>query len=122
MNALLKIGKYLFALPLLGFVSGHFTSADAMAGMVPIPGGAIWVYLTGLAMLAFIVSVFVGKFDKLAGTLLGIMILIFALGLHLPNLMGGDQNSMGMLIKDLMIAGGAFMYAGAYARDNSVIG
>ena len=59
-----------------------------MAGMVPIPGGAIWVYLTGLAMLAFIVSVFVGKFDKLAGTLLGIMILIFALGLHLPNLMG----------------------------------
>ena len=107
MNALLKIGKYLFALPLLGFVYGHFTSADAMAGMVPIPGGAIWVYLTGLAMLAFIVSVFVGK---------------FALGLHLPNLMGGDQNSMGMLIKDLMIAGGAFMYAGAYARDNSVIG
>ena len=38
MNALLKIGKYLFALPLLGFVYGHFTSADAMAGMVPIPG------------------------------------------------------------------------------------
>ena len=57
MNALLNLGKYLFAVPFLIFGAFHFMSAEQMGGMVPIPGGAIWVYLTGIGMIAAAVSI-----------------------------------------------------------------
>ena len=51
-----------------------------MAGMVPsmFPGGVVWVYLTGIAMIAAVVSALIGKYDKLAFMLLGILCLIYA--------------------------------------------
>ena len=45
-----KIGKYLFAIPMVIFGLFHFLNASAMAGMVPIPGGEFWIYLTGLSL------------------------------------------------------------------------
>lgn len=122
MNALLGAGKYLFAIPFLIFGAFHFMNADAMAGMVPLPGGAIWVYLTGVALIAAAVSIFMGKMDKLATFLLGVMLLIFVLALHLKGAMAGDQMSTSMLLKDMAMAGGAWIYAAYAAKDNAVIG
>ncbi len=122
MNALLGAGKYLFAIPFLIFGAFHFMNADAMAGMVPLPGGAIWVYLTGVALIAAAVSIFMGKMDKLATFLLGVMLLIFVLALHLKGAMAGDQTSTSMLLKDMAMAGGAWIYAAYAAKDNAVIG
>ena len=79
-----------------------------MAGMVPIPGGVIWVYLTGLALVLAAVSMIIKKKMALATMLLGIMLVIFALSIHLP----GGQDSMPMLLKDLGLAGGAFFISG----------
>ena len=115
MNGILKLGKWLFAIPMLIFGAMHLMNANAMAGMVPLPGGAIWIYITGLGLIAAAIAIFIGKMDKLAATLLGVMLLIFALSIHLPGVMSGDEArmmaSMPNMLKDLALAGGAFMYA-----------
>lgn len=122
MKALLGAGKYLFAIPFLIFGAFHFMNAEGMAGMVPIPGGVIWVYLTGLGLIAAAVSMFIGKMDKLATFLLGVMLLIFVLALHLKGAMSGDQMSTTMLLKDVSMAGASWLYASYVAKDNAVIG
>lgn len=122
MNALLSAGKYLFALPFLVFGAFHFMNADAMAGMVPLPGGAIWVYLTGLGLIAAAISIFIGKMDKLATFLLGAMLLIFVLAVHLKGAMAGDQGATSGFLKDLALAGASWLYAAHIAKDNAVIG
>ena len=123
MKAIINLGKYLFAIPMLVFGVMHFMNADAMAGMAPF-GGAIMVYVVGLALIASAVSIFIGKYDKLATVLLALMLILFILLLHVQGL--GDeatmQNSMGALLKDLGLAGGALMYAGNLAKDDSIIG
>lgn len=124
MNAITNLGKYIYAIPFAIFGIMHLMNADAMAGMAPF-GGAIMVYITGVALLAAAVSIVIGKLDKLAALLLGLMLLIFALSIHLPGVTSGDEakmmSSMPSLLKDLALAGAAWMYAGM-AKDNAVVG
>lgn len=108
-----QVGKYLFLIPFIIFGIFHFISGQQMAALVPsfIPGGVIWVYLTGVALIAAPVGVFIGKYAKLAMFLLGVMLLIFVLTIHLPGVAGGNEQSMPSLLKDLALAGAAWMYA-----------
>ncbi len=122
MNTLLGLGKYLFAIPFAIFGLFHFMGADAMAGMVPLPGGVIWVYLTGVALIAAAVSIIIGKMDKLATFLLGVMLLSFVFLVHMKGAMAGDQMAMPGLLKDLALAGASWLYAGHLAKDKAVIG
>ena len=125
MKSLTGLGKYIFAIPFLLFGFGHMTNAGGMAGMVPsyIPGGSFWIYLTGLGMLGFAISVFIGKFDKLAALLCALMILVFILTIHI-SMVQSDKSGMAFvgLMKDIALIGGALMYADRFARDNSVVG
>ena len=59
-----KIGKYLYAIPMVIFGLFHFLNASAMAGMVPIPGGVFWIYLTGLSLIWAGVSIIIQKLDE----------------------------------------------------------
>lgn len=127
MNALMGLGKYMYAAVLIVFGLGHFTNADAMAGMVPIPGGAIWVYVAGAGLIAGALAIILGKMDKLAALLLALMLLIFALSIWLPGMMNaGDamakQGAMSNLLKDIAMSGAALMYAKGLAKDNAVVG
>ncbi len=126
MNTVLNLGKYLFAIPMLMFGVGHLTNANAMAGMVPIPGGVFWIYLTGAALIAAAVSIAIGKMDKLATALLGLMLIIFALSIHLPGMMGSEgmeqQAFMASMMKDLALGGAAWFYATNAAKDNAFLG
>jgi putative oxidoreductase len=115
LSPLSKISKYLIAIPAALFGVFHFMGAENMAAMVPIPGGIIWVYLTGVALIAAAVGILIGKKARMAATLLGLMILLFALIIHLPAAMsGGDggMEAMPQLLKDLMISGGIITLAG----------
>ena len=113
-----SIGKYLYALPFGVFGLFHFMRAGQMAGMVPIPGGQFWVYLTGLAMLAACVSIIIEKKARLACILLGVLLLIYVLSIHLPAIIGGEmQPSMTNLLKDLALAGGAWFLAGSFEEE-----
>lgn len=115
-----KGGRYLFALPFAIFGLFHFMSAGDMAGMVPLPGAVFWVYLTGVALLAAALSLIIEKKVRLAGLLLGIMLLIFVLSIHLPAVMGeaGDA-AMPNLLKDLSLAGAAWFIASTYDDDST---
>jgi len=121
MNSVIGIGKYIFAIPFLVFGILHFAGAEDMAAMAP--GGKIMVYLTGLALIAAAISIFIGKLDKLACVLLAVMLVLIIVLVHAPGL--GDeatmQMSMSNTLKDLGLAGGALLCAGG-AKDDSVIG
>lgn len=109
-----KISRYLFSVPFIIFGFFHLMGGSNMAGMVPIPGGVFWVYLTGVAMMAAGVSFLIGKMDYWAGVGLGTLLLIYVLSIHLPGVInaadeGAMQTSMGSMLKDLALAGGAFM-------------
>ncbi len=125
MNAILGLGRYFYALPMALFGLFHFMNARDMAEMVPLPGGIFWIYLTGAGLLAAAIAILIGKLDKLATVLLGLMLLIFALSIHLPGVVdSGGENAaaMGHFLKDVALAGAAWMYAGNMARDRGVIG
>ena len=126
MDKVLNLGKYIFAVPFAIFGVMHLMNADAMAGMAPF-GGAIIVYITGIALLAAAISIIIGKMDKLAATLLGVMLLLFVFLIHVPGVSNAAddmaaQTSMLNLLKDLSLAGAAWMYAALGAKDNAVIG
>lgn len=120
MNAITNLGKYLFSLPLLVFGAFHFMGLDAMASWAP--GGKIGVIISGLGLIAASVSMLIGKYDKLAAMLLALMLILFVVLIHSKGAMAGDQMATSGLLKDVMLAGAALMYAKTMARDNSVVG
>ena len=126
LNSTLNLGKWVFILPFAVFGFLHLRNADEMAGMVPtfLSGGSFWVYLTGIAQVAFALSVVIGKYDKLAAILCAVMLLIFVLTLHFPGLSNLQMSKLAMtnMLKDLGLIGGAMMYASRFAKDNSVVG
>jgi putative oxidoreductase len=115
MKNLSIIGRFLFALPLIGFGLGHLTNPEGMAGMVPayFPGGVFWVYLTGVAFIAAAISFMTGQMMRIAGMLLAMMLGIFVLTIHLPAVQGVGMKSLAfaVLLKDLALAGGALVIA-----------
>lgn len=119
------IAKYLFAVPFAIFGIFHFANGPGMANMVPFGGGSIisliMVYLTGAGLLAATISMVIGKMDKLSTLLLGVMLALFALTIHLPGVLGGVEEvarqSMPALLKDLSLAGAAWLYSGYVAKD-----
>jgi uncharacterized membrane protein len=110
------ISRILFALPIMVFGALHFMNAQAMSMLVPsfIPGGIIWVYLTGLALIAASVAIIANRYARLASLLLGILLLSFALTVHLPGVMNPDTMAASMpnLLKDTALAGAALAFAG----------
>jgi putative oxidoreductase len=131
MNAFLSLGRWFFAIPFAIFGLFHFINADAMAQMVPnyipSPANLIFVYFTGLGLVAASVSIVSGKFDKLACTLLAIFLLSMVILMHFNAAMNGPNEmiktwNMNMLLKDISLAGAAMMYAQYQATDRSIIG
>ena len=112
MNQILShsILRVIFAIPFAVFGIMHLMKADQMQGMVPsyVPGGVIWVYVIGVLLIVGATGLILNKSAQYAGYLLGGLLLIFILTIHLPNFLGGDQNSMGSLLKDISLMGAAF--------------
>lgn len=49
--------------------------------------------------------------------LLGVMLLIFAVSVHLMAVLGGDQAAMSMVLKDTALAGAAFILFDVMASE-----
>ena len=111
MNQILSHGvlRVIFAIPFAVFGIMHLMKADMMQGMVPsyVPGGVIWVYITGALLIVGAAGLILNKSAQLAGLLLGGLMLVFILTIHLPHFLGGDQSAMGSLMKDLALMGAA---------------
>lgn len=95
----------------------HLTSSEDMAGMAlkdwPMAQGL--VIISGLALIAGGIGVLIGKMGKWASIGLAVLMLLFIVMLHMPNVMGGNEQmqQMGMIstLKDLGLMGGALFFA-----------
>ena len=122
MNAVTKIGKYLFALPLIIMGFMYLINAETMTAMVPITGGVAWIYVSGLVMLLAGVAILIGKKDAVATFLLALTFLINAFLIDLPSVVEADWSNAfatNQLLKDILIAGAAFVYCRTAAKDRT---
>ena len=109
------VGRILYSVPFILFGLNHLMNAGQMAGMVPayIPGGVVWVYVTGAAMLLSSVAVITGIQARLACLGLALLLFIFILTVHLPGMADPQMKMMSMisLFKDTGLMGGALIIA-----------
>lgn len=100
------------------FGFGHLGNANKMAGMVPdfLPMSVLWVYLTGMGLVLAAIAIIIGKKAKLAAQLLGLMLLLFAVIVHLPAGLEGSDAGMFTFFKDLALAGGAW-FMSSHLKD-----
>ncbi|WP_296622047.1 DoxX family protein [Marivirga sp.] len=119
MSLIANIGRYLFAIPMVIFGVFHFVNTRTLQNVVPsfIPGQTLWVYLTGAALIAAGISILIKKQVQLISNLLALMLLVFALFVHLPLAIEGDQLASSSLLKDIALAGGALIL-GNYFKTN----
>ena len=110
------VGRVLYALPFLVFGAFHFMNAPMMAAMVPsfIPGGVIWIYLTGAAMIAAAAALILDRMTSYACMGLALMLGVFIVTIHIPGLKNPQMSQMAMisLLKDLALAGAAIYIGG----------
>jgi putative oxidoreductase len=111
-----RIARLLFAIPFGIFGIIHLMNADSLLGMVPefIPGGIVWIYLTGLTFLAVSFAIVSQRQVRLASLLLAVILLTFALTVHLPAVLDGNPSALPNMLKDISLAGGALLLAGIY--------
>jgi uncharacterized membrane protein len=108
------IARILFGFVMIVFGLFHFLLGEKMAGAIPsfLPGGVIWVYVTGIALGAAGLAFVLEQKMKLAGYLLAVMLVAFIVLVHAPK-MGTDPNAIGQMLKDLGLAMGAILIANA---------
>ncbi len=123
MDAFVKsVSRFVFAVPMVVFGIFHFMNLSGMAyvvpGWMPLPG-EFWVVVTGIALIAAGIAIIIRVFDFMASFLLGLMLLIFALTVHLPGALNDANGDMSQVLKDIALAGGAWIYAAYAARKAS---
>ncbi len=109
-----NVGKYLYLIPFIIFGLMHFANGSQLTAYMPdwIPLKIVLVYIAGLGLVLAPVAVFINKKARLAMTLLGVLLVLFAVLIHLVAFMGGNEMEMGQVFKDLALAGAAFYMAG----------
>lgn len=138
MDRLLSFGRYLFPASFLLYVGLHLGKPDVGASFVPsfLPFPYFWNYFTLVCICAFITSAFVGKFDKLAYTLMALYVLLMAFLVHLPRAMGHGPETIGMagdaarnqelemvnFFRNIMVIGALLGYARFVAKDKRIVG
>jgi hypothetical protein len=120
------------------YVGLHFGKPDVGAAFVPdfIPAPYFWNYFTAVCIILFIVSALIGKYDKLAYTLMALYVIMMAILVHAPRAMGqelGIENmtadlvrekelEMVNLFRNIMVTGALLGFARYVAKDNRIIG
>ena len=87
---------------------------------VPIPGGVIWIYVTGAAMILASTAAITGIQGRNAMLLLALMLLIFVVTLQYPAMINPDpvikMGGTAGFYKDLGLMGGALILAGVFNK------
>lgn len=122
-NTLSRVAVIILAIVLIVFGLYHFISPENLVGYVPdfMPGGIIWVYVTGAAFILSGIAFIAHKQVQLAGYMLAILLLVFVLTIHLPNYLHSGSPEMRQaafvnLLKDTALAAFA-LYIGSSARN-----
>lgn len=110
----------MFILPMAYFGFVHLSNTNEMAALVPdvMPMPVLWVFLTGMGLVLACIAVVIGIKARLAAQLLGLMLLLFALMIHLPAGLQGDDQEMFAFFENFALAGGA-LYLSSHLRNNN---
>ncbi len=113
-----KIGTIFYALVIGFFGLNHFMNGTGMQKMVPsfLPGGVVWVYITGACLLLAAISFLINRYTRLAGLLLCLFLLLIVVTVHLPAVLSAQDSEyrrfpMVNLIKDTGLAAAALLVA-----------
>jgi uncharacterized membrane protein len=120
LDKLLPFGRLFYTIPMAVFGAEHFTSTRFIMRIVPswIPAHRFWVYLVGTALLAAAICITVKRMAALAALLLGIMLFLFVLLMHIPNVVANPGNRILWVValRDTAFSGGAIAFAGAHMK------
>lgn len=112
-----QLGRVCFAGSLAVFGAEHLLYARSVGDFIPswIPWHLFWAYFVGVAFIAASISIITNRRTYLAGTLLGVMFLLWVLVLWTPAILahprnGGDWTNAFLT---LALAGGALTLADA---------
>ena len=138
MNKILSAGKYIFPLSFLLYVGLHLGKPEVGASFVPdyLSFPYFWNYFTLVCILLFIVSAVIGKYDKLAYTLMALYVILMGLLVHLPRAMGNELGIENMtadlarekelemvnFFRNIMVTGALLAFAKFVAKDQRFIG
>lgn len=138
MDPILNAGKYIFPLSFLLYVGLHLGKPEVGAAFVPdyIPFPFFWNYFTLFCILCFIVSAVIGKYDKLAYTLMALYVILMAFLVHLPRAMGHELGTETMtadltrekelemvnFFRNIMVTGALLAFAKFVAKDKRIVG
>jgi uncharacterized membrane protein YphA (DoxX/SURF4 family) len=123
MKRLQKAGKWFFVSMFAIFGLLHFGPLKFSLPYIPsyLPYPVFWVYFSGVCLISFSLSAWIGKLDKLAALLLALMMVLFILTIHIPGALEGDFFQTIGIFRDTAMMGAALMYADKYARDDSFV-
>jgi uncharacterized membrane protein YphA (DoxX/SURF4 family) len=123
MDKILNLGKYIFPLSFLLYVGMHFGMPEVGASFIPtwLPAPIFLNYLTGILILAFIISCLIGKYDKLATILMALYVFLMIFIVHIPRA-STSENDMLNIFRNIMVIGALLVYAKYATKDKSIIG
>jgi hypothetical protein len=137
MDKILNLGKYIFTLSFLLYVGLHLGKPEVGASFVPdyIPFPYFWNYFTLICIIFFVVSAVIGKYDKLAYSLMALYVILMAVLVHLPRAMGHELGTENMtadlsrekelemvnFFRNIMVTGALLAFAKFVAKDKSII-
>lgn len=90
-----RIAVVILAIILAVFGVYHLMYPGNLITFIPsfLPGGNIWIYITGISLILAAIAFIAHKQVRLAGYLLALLLIIIVLTFHLPNyLNAGDQD------------------------------
>ena len=124
---MIRAGLLLYAIPMAVYGGDHFVEAKFVASIVPpwIPWHLFWAYFVGVALVVAAMAIAADRLTTLAATMLGAMILSFALLLHLPGLILHPQQGvrLTLFLRDSMIGWCGIAYGAAWwgRRDGLLV-
>lgn len=138
MDKILNSGRYIFPLSFLLYVGLHLGKPEVGASFVPnyIPFPYFWNYFTLVCILLFIISAVIGKYDKLAYSLMAVYVILMAVLVHLPRATGQElglgnmtadiarekELEMVNFFRNIMLTGALLAFAKFVAKDKRIIG
>jgi uncharacterized membrane protein len=115
LDKIVALGPLFLAVPVAVFGAEHFTAPKIMAGMVPswIPAHLFWALFVGACLISAALSIARKKYAGVAAALLGLMILLFVLLIHIPNVANTPWSQLLWVValRDLAFSWGALSVA-----------
>ena len=126
MNAVMLIGRILFAFMFVASGLNHLTKAEAMAGYAAykkVPAPKLANLLSGVLMILGGLSIILGVYADLGAVVLAVLLVAMAVKMHdFWNAEGeAKQPEMIGFMKNISMAGGAlFLFAYAATEDSNI--